>query len=127
MPALNFKRRFGEAVRSGQKRQTIRAPRKDNRDPQAGETLYLYEGLRTRGVRVLGVTTCETARSIQINATGGCWIEGKELNETQRDIVAIADGFEQWSELVEFFKQTHGLPFDGFVYTWGELRRAGQR
>ena len=35
MPALNFQKRFADDVESGRKCQTIRAPRKDGRDPCA--------------------------------------------------------------------------------------------
>ena len=37
MPALNFQARFAPLVESGQKRQTIRAYRKDGRDPKPGQ------------------------------------------------------------------------------------------
>ena len=44
--AINFKREFAEAVRSGKKRQTIRAPRKRNPSTE-GCRLCLYTGMST--------------------------------------------------------------------------------
>ena len=60
MPALNFKNQFATYVELGfrdpdhprAKRQTIRAKRKDGRDPRQGETLYLYTGKRRHAVWV---------------------------------------------------------------------------
>lgn len=58
MPALNFKKRFEPMIESGDKRQTIRAKRKDCRDPKEGQTLYLYTGMRSKGCRKLGEAPC---------------------------------------------------------------------
>src|SRR6185437_1962428 len=50
---FNFQKRFAPKVASGQKRQTIRARRKDGRMPRRGDHIKLYTGLRTRDVELL--------------------------------------------------------------------------
>ena len=54
MPALNFKKEFADKVASGEKRQTIRALRKDGKNPRPGQKLYLYTGMRTKYCRKCG-------------------------------------------------------------------------
>jgi hypothetical protein len=74
MPALNFMPQFVERIEIGlrdpedarAKTHTIRAPRKDGRDPKVGDTLYLYTGLRQKGARRIGVATCTRVESIVI-------------------------------------------------------------
>ena len=53
MPALNFQAQFAPLVESGEKRQTIRAYRKDGRDPTPGCKLYFFTGMRTKACRPL--------------------------------------------------------------------------
>ena len=60
MPLLGFKKQFAPLVEEGQKRQTIRAKRRDGRNPHAGETLFLYTGLRTKSCRKLGISGCKS-------------------------------------------------------------------
>ncbi len=63
MPSLNFQARFAPLVESGEKRQTIRAYRKDGRDPKRGDKLYLFTGMRTKACRPLIVE--RTAASLR--------------------------------------------------------------
>ena len=66
MVALNFKTQFADDVASGRKCQSIRAPRKDGRDPVPGNRLQLYTGMRTRACRKLGDANCIRVRPVQI-------------------------------------------------------------
>lgn len=43
---------------------------------------------------------------------------GGEMNEAKREEFARKDGFESWAEMVEWFETTHGLPFQGVLFTW---------
>ncbi len=134
MPALNFQKQFAAAVESGEKRQTIRAFRKDGRNPKPGDTLYLYTGMRTKQCRKLGEVICSDARELWIaRATTefDCpyllWL-GRGEHQTmcselmgQAEEMAKADGFSDWNEMVDWFDKTHGLPFEGLLIKWGEL------
>lgn len=118
MPALNFQARFAPLVESGEKTQTIRAFRKDGRDPKPGDTLYLFTGMRTKACRKLGEATCADALPIEI-LTGRCIVlHGGPLAPGYADALAILDGFGSAGEMMDWFEKTHGLPFEGLLIRW---------
>jgi protein gp37 len=86
MPALNFKKQFAPLVETFKKRQTIRALRKDNRNPRPGQTLYLYTGMRTKGCKKLGEATCKKVTQITIEAN---------------NIIVGVEPVEDWTEFVQ--------------------------
>jgi hypothetical protein len=117
MPALNFLKRFAPLVESGTKRQTIRPRRKDCRNPQPGQTLYLYTGMRTQYCRKLKEAKCIASIPIVFegrNVTVGI----ASLNPAQRQVLALADGFMSFDELLNFIEKHHELPFYGFLIKW---------
>ena len=137
MPIINFKPEFAELVASGKKRQTIRKIRK--RPFKVGDKLYLYTGLRTKGVRNLIIASmadgfdfpiryyvkCKEVHDIEIleyYGFGGDYVvsldNGKPLTCNQADAIAIHDGFETAEEMCDWFKKTHGLPFYGQLVRW---------
>ena len=137
MPLVPFKDRFVPAVENGlaelegrplphpgvrPKRQTIRAERRDGRDPQAGQTLYLYEKARTPAMRKLGEATCLKTMPIRIgkNATGRTvvLVGGGWPNRRNATLLARRDGFETDLELIAFIEEVHGLPFRGYAVRW---------
>jgi hypothetical protein len=132
MPAYNFQTRFASAVADGRKTQTIRALRKDGRVPKVGQNAYLYTGMRSSACRKLGEGRIIEAKSILIDEDGA-FISGvdipicttlandgeyKVLTEGKRDVFAQADGFTDWQEMVGWFRDTHGLPFEGHLIMW---------
>ena len=145
MPAVSFQAQFVSLVESGAKRQTIRARRRDGRDPKRGDPLYLFTAMRTTSCRRLivpanigieiipvagrplgHVVRCKSARPILIEAYGeaiGISIAGRWLGSyydpwrAERNL-ARADGFTDGEDMVAWFKRTHGLPFEGFVNRW---------
>ncbi len=121
MPALNFQARWADSVRTGRKRQTIRAPRKDGRDPKPGDTLYLYTGMRTKACRLLAVRRCRSARRVKITKHGVMFpFDGDQFRAGtwRADEFARADGFADFDEMLGWFREHHGLPFRGFVIHW---------
>lgn len=118
MPLLDFKKQFADAVESGEKRCTIRAYRKDGRDPKPGDTLYLYTGLRTKSCRKLKVCKCKSVTKLRI---GDDFVQKEILrglffmNSTK---IAHLDGFDNKKDFFDFFKKTHGLPFRGLLIEW---------
>lgn len=130
MVALNFKAQFAEAVEDGIKKRTVRAPRKDGRDPKKGDKLQLYTGMRQKGCRKLGESEIVRVRSIVVDAQGivldgfrlyagdaPAYAGGINPEEYDGDF-ARADGFEGFTEMADFFRATHGLPFKGFLIEW---------
>lgn len=130
MPALSFNSRFASLVESGRKTQTIRAPRK--RPIVVGDRLYLYTGMRTEACRKLGEGLVERVELIHLDRRGssvgaehpnpmrgsGVW-----LTESALDRLARADGFAGRKELLDWFDETHGLPFTGSLIRWRLLPR----
>lgn len=128
MVAYNFQSRFAELVRTGQKTQTIRAPRKDGRHAKVGDRLQLYTGMRTRHCRKLVEPdpVCIAVRPIHIN-NGAIWLDGSAapLRADAAMEMAIADGFSCIADFLSFFVKTHGYPFDGYLIQWAPLQGGG--
>jgi hypothetical protein len=140
MPLLGFQARFAEAVTAGVtsahahvrpgdwdatkvKRQTIRAFRKDHRDPKPGDTLHLWTGLRQKGARKLGEVTCLSAGGVTIDTLGTIETEVEAgefyaLGPDEEQAFAQADGFAHHPALVAWFEKAHGLPFSGLLIRW---------
>lgn len=122
MVAYNFQKRFADLVASGEKQQTIRAPRRGrSRHARSGETINLFTGLRTKQVRRLKEATCTGCYPIMIHRDSihiG-WPEGtKNLIASDADTFAQADGFESFDDMQRWFQKTHELPFLGVLIQW---------
>jgi hypothetical protein len=118
MPALNFMKQFAPLVESGEKKQTIRARRKDGRDPKKGQTLYLYTGMRSSGCRKLKEAECKDVQPIVIEDNYDIYVGAHCLDALEEMQLAEDDGFESRADFYLFFKKTHGLPFYGFLIKW---------
>lgn len=117
MVAYNFKKQFAPAVKSGCKLQTIRAMRKRHAMP--GEAIQLYTGMRTKSCQKLisPDPTCKAIRPIKITVDS-VWVDGVILLRHEVERLAIADGFDGIPDFMRFFKETHGLPFEGVLIEW---------
>lgn len=122
MPIYNFQAQFADAVRTGAKRQTIRA-RGKRPPPTAGQIAHCYVGLRTASVSPLGNYPIESVTPIGISPPtrtvsmpqGARWIE---LDPGEIDQLAVADGFESADAFFAFFCTEHGSTFSGYVIKW---------
>lgn len=122
MAIYNFKPQFGPAVRSGAKRQTIRAHGK--RAPaKVGDWAYCYTGLRTRNVcrlgqfKIVGVTQISISagsRTVQV-PRGGAWYA---MAEDEIEQLARADGFASADDFFAFFAKEHGGTLGGHLIQW---------
>lgn len=112
-----FKPQFAPLVEAGTKCQTVRPTPK--RMPKPGDRISLRtwagKPYRSRSKhRVLREATISEVSpcSIYENAV---YVNGIPEH---RECFAVADGFADYGELAEWFKTTHGLPFDGVVLKW---------
>ena len=99
----------------------IRARRKDCRNPQPGQTLYLYTGMRTKGCRKLKESICLSVEQLSIEENNGiCHIVVgvKCLSVRETMGLILADGFNNPINFWQFFQETHGLPFYGLLIKW---------
>jgi hypothetical protein len=126
MPSLDFKRQFADAVKSGKKRQTIRAS--GRRDWQAGDTLHFFTGLRSGDRKRLGKATLLSVQAIRIDCAGrhidlektlphGVRYMAPLFDDEARE-VARADGFASLDAFFEFFQEQHGRHLGGYLLKW---------
>lgn len=111
-----FQRRFASAIVSGEKQNTIRLPRK--RPIRAGDVVSLrtWTGLPYRSKqRTLGTARVEGVEPIRIDAYG-ILVAGEKVNA---ETLAKGDGFSSFGEMLDWFEETHALPFTGELIVWG--------
>lgn len=128
MAGLGFKKQFVAPIRrrKNPKDQTIRGFRKVPITP--GERLYLFTGMRTNYCKKIGEAVCYSVTEIILDEkgfrTGGDDLgEGIKAWYHQNDFFKLnefarRDGFKNWKELVDFWKQEHGddcFPFHGVL------------
>ena len=124
MPAYNFKAQFAPLVESGDKRQTLRKPRK--RLTRVGDVLKLYTGQRTKNCRLLREAICTRSRHVLIDRhiTTQAWptpyitIGGRVLTYYDALDLAQKDGFYQLEDMMKFFDDTYGLPVELELIEW---------
>lgn len=128
MVAYSFQGRFAEPILSGRKRQTIRAIGK-RRHAEPGETLQLYQGMRTRGCRLIATAHCSGWCLVTIRFRTGSVEFGDQHGAvagwlpsgrpTDLDAFARADGFGSWGDLALFWRDVHGVRiFSGRLTAW---------
>lgn len=114
MVAYNFEERFAPLIESGQKTQTIRQKKRAN----VGDTLQFYTGQRTAKCRKIGEAICTAASYCAIRK------DGVTLGNTSKfpsdlDEFARADGFQSFSEMLDWFHNRYGeREFVGCVTSW---------
>lgn len=116
MPALNFQKQFADKVERGEKRQTIR--KKKKHPIKAGDKLYLYTGMRTKQCRKLGEEVCKKVYKFGIDSDEEVYFDECVLIGIEKEQLAKDDGFECAADMIDWFKNTHGLPFFGQVILW---------
>lgn len=125
MVAYNFQAQFADKVASGEKTQTIRAPRK-NGHANVGDPVQLYTGMRTTACRKLRNPDpiCVVSRGVQIAS----WCVNIVDPDPEKrllvfvpehlDAFARDDGFADFEAMLTWFRETHGLPFYGQLIGW---------
>ncbi len=122
MPAFNFQPRFADLVESGAKTQTIRKTCR----AKIGDTVYLYTGQRTKRCRKLGEGVVTGVHWFHLRrdreSRPYMLIGSLPLTFSHMDDFARRDGFRSAQEMVDWFQNVHGLPFNGWLINW-ELRK----
>ena len=132
MRVIMFQDKFAPKVRDGSKCQTIRKAARC----KAGDTLSLrrWTGKPYRSKQeILREVVCESAEPVLILRPPGEATAAVGLNVIRggdMDAFARADGFADFGEMVKWFENTHGLPFNGWLIKWsnpGVLGTGGQK
>ena len=118
MPAYNFKRRFVDLIRSGEKHTTIRPARKHK--TRAGDVLHLFTGMRTKNCEKIGTFRCVSVVDVIIwTFPFDVWTNAKSLSKEEIEQLARTDGFESASEFFQFFLDVYGSgPHRMQLITW---------
>lgn len=119
MPAYNFQKRFAPRVEDGTINQTIRGIRKGKgQNAFKGCSLFLYVGQRRAiGCRLLKRVTCTEVLPIQLNYAEAI-VNGRLFNSAERHDLAETDGFLDFSDMTNWFRKHHDLPFNGQIIKW---------
>lgn len=129
MPSLNFEARFADDVATGLKTQSVRASNRFT----IGDPVFLFTGMRTKKCRRLGdgwvtqlaiVKISEVVGESEFDGGFSVVVGGEMLGPITGDRFARADGFKDAIELCEWFRETHGLPFTGYLVEWTLNRNA---
>lgn len=122
MVGYTFKQRFVAPIQAGTKRQTIRAPRKaPSRHALPGNPITCLTGPRFKPT-TFHRAVCKESRPVILNlehdevTTWGNVIHGAAILDT----FAERDGFADWAELKQFWKEEHdGVKrFVGVLIEW---------
>lgn len=110
MPQIGFKKELAPAVIAGTKPFTLRDLRKDGHDAQAGQTLYMFTGLRSKLCKKIAEKPCRFAvtvnlswRSILIPTIGS--VEQNHYLER----FARLDSFANYDEFCRLHKLSLGM------------------
>lgn len=106
-----FQDRFADGVESGAKPHTIRKLRKH--PIKAGDHLSLRKWLGKpyqSKQKILRESECLRVTPFEIDESFPFSGAGNEL--------AVKDGFTNARDMVKWFKDTHGLPFEGVLIEW---------
>lgn len=121
-----FKQQFAALVESGKKLQTVRPTPK--RMPKRGDRISLrcWEGNPYRSKqRILREAIITSVDHCEITETGVIVNSYAE----PMDEFAKKDGFRNFVEMADWFRETHGLPFEGVLISWmnagAEARQPG--
>jgi hypothetical protein len=116
MGLYNFEARFVPYIKAGKKRHTIRARRKNPDRP--GKTMYLYSGLRTKNAKLIMKTHCTRVEQISITTDQRVYINGVQLDGAELQQLARTDGFESFTEMMNYWREKDNLPFAGDIIHW---------
>jgi hypothetical protein len=111
-----FQERFADLVETNLKPHTVRLTALC----KPGDVLSLrkWTGKPYRSKqKLLRLVICRNVRTIEIGEDYLA-INGPRYNQAFRDVFSRKDGFQNWHDLTEWFKRTHGLPFKGVLIEW---------
>jgi hypothetical protein len=133
MRVILFQPRFAELVKSGKKCQTIRKAARCRPGDLLSLRCWREKPYRSTQVHLREATCTEV---LPVTIGGGEWHDGLVLNGESLDLydgmllaehfviglkrraLAQADGFDSFHSMRTWFKENHGLPFEGFAIRW---------
>jgi hypothetical protein len=118
---INFLKAFAPGIEAGAKTSTIRKERVDGRRPKVGDTLKLYTGLRTSGVRLLLETPATAVHGIRIDCEERhIVLDGRLLGVAEKVALAKQDGFACLEDFYGYFQEAHQGQLEGWMVEWAK-------
>ncbi len=114
MVAFNFKQDFAGKVLSGEKTSTIRKTKRC----KVGDKMQLYTGQRTKECKKLADAICVATARFFINEQILWRIENCEGAFCNERALHEKEGFKNIKEMMMFFVNQYGLPFEGYIHEW---------
>ena len=113
-----FEPRFVDAIRNGEKTQTIRPVPKRKISPGDFLSLRRWSG-RPYFSKMdhIGQAVVTAVYDIEISEDAGIAIDRGAINIEYNDF-ARQEGFRNWADMLEFFDDHYGLPFRGVLIRW---------
>lgn len=114
-----FQLRFVDSILNGTKRHTIRPT--PARRPVVGEDFvgYYWTGKPYLSPQqTFFKSTVAHVATIRISASYWITVDGELYDVSRMRRLGIEDGFESIKELLAWFVQNHGLPFQGILIEW---------
>jgi hypothetical protein len=124
MVAYSFQPQFVPKLQAGEKSQTIRAVGR-KRHARPGEMVQIYTGMRTKHCQKLFQSECLSTSAVLIFPDRTVQVDDRTLDEQEKADLAVADGFTDFDQFMEFFGQNfshrdkaENIPFDGILVKW---------
>ncbi len=117
MVAFNFNPQFIEYIQLGYKVATVRKTMRC----KVGDKIQFYTGQRTKNCEKFGEGTCLAVGEFIVDKFPTWQCSGDAISELEKlNDFSLHNqlGFTTLPEMVEFYKQAHGLPFKGFIHVF---------
>jgi hypothetical protein len=111
MPMLVFHDRAIEPVDLGIQKQSIRRGHHINVD----DRLFLRSALTNS---LLRSTHCDEVQDIHINSNTAVILNNQLLSDEDKHQLAIDEGFNNFKDMLQHFRDTGGLPVEGQLIKW---------
>lgn len=123
---IMFQKRFVSKILSGVKRTTIRTRARCGVADDLSLRFWEDKPYRSKHVIIREPVTCLMVIPVRITVHGVALIRGLTLTGIDSEergmemltCFAIREGFDSWTDLVEWFQSAHGLPYEGELIHW---------
>lgn len=117
---INFYPYDADAVADGTRRQVIRPHRGDGKRIREGDSLKLYQSLRTSFGRLIKEVRCAEVMSLRLDLkTGQLVVDGDLKDADFLHDLAVREGFvDGWHMRHQLGVKCHGGDFEGYCARW---------
>lgn len=117
---INFYPVDAEAIEAGTRRQVIRPHRTDGKRIRVGDSLRLYQSLRTSFGRLIKEVRCAEVMSLRLDLQAGTLVVDGDLKDADflHDL-AVREGFgDGWHLRYRLGEKCPGGDFEGYCARW---------